>query len=407
MEDVSKKRGRSLAHPVSYKPGDRIETRNGAGIILTEKVGPGRWRATATCPDCPPDQNQRDLHSVYTTPSRLAEFTGLCLTHSANRRRVYAGEELDPSGAVILWGQRAPGSRQVPYICCGRDVGEHRAYVDFFQLSRQRQDPRKFGNWSGRCKPCRQRASVATLSPTLVVNGIKVRRDPARSGYGWITCPDSIGPDCLKESYVKLNLAAYKTGRRTGRCKPCGYFRRSGGRGDKLPLTGAPVFLDQRRGDRVPVKCVYAVPENEGGICGTVHETNIKSLRRRWDYATGFCPRHETLRYGGNSDTYCAAVRALVLGASVPRPPHQRGGARNVKWTPDLRAQFLAIYEAVLEKVQNRDSSLPERVRHQASLRGNKPSDVARHYAAESFGAKSGDYLQRVLAQARRERVAV
>jgi hypothetical protein len=85
----------------------------------------------------------------------------------------------------------------------------------------------------------------------------------------------------------------------------------------------------------------------------------------------------------------------------------QRGGARNVKWTPELRARFLANYEEVLGKIQKRDPSLPEDVLHTASLRGNKPSEIARDYAANRLSVKSGDYLQRVLAQARREKSVV
>lgn len=82
----------------------------------------------------------------------------------------------------------------------------------------------------------------------------------------------------------------------------------------------------------------------------------------------------------------------------------QWGGARNVKWTPELSAKYLATYEDVHTKVKANDASLPADVIHKASLRGNKPSDIARDYAADLLGVKSGDYLQRVLARARRER---
>jgi len=81
-----------------------------------------------------------------------------------------------------------------------------------------------------------------------------------------------------------------------------------------------------------------------------------------------------------------------------------RGGAHNVKWTPELRARFLALYQSVLEKVQRADPSLPEDVRARALLRGNKPSEVARDYAAQTLGVKRNDYLEQVLIKARAER---
>jgi hypothetical protein len=85
----------------------------------------------------------------------------------------------------------------------------------------------------------------------------------------------------------------------------------------------------------------------------------------------------------------------------------QRGGARNVKWPPALCARYLAIYEEVHPLVKRRDPSLPKAVLHEASLRGNKPSEVARDYAASLIGVNPGDYLQRVLAKARQKRLNV
>jgi integrase len=73
-------------------------------------------------------------------------------------------------------------------------------------------------------------------------------------------------------------------------------------------------------------------------------------------------------------------------------------------WNPKRRAEFLNLYEDTLALVQRRDASLPEDVRAQAGDRGVKPSDAARDYAAHLFFVTSGEYLQKVLIQARAER---
>jgi hypothetical protein len=81
----------------------------------------------------------------------------------------------------------------------------------------------------------------------------------------------------------------------------------------------------------------------------------------------------------------------------------QRGGARNVKWSPERRAQLLTTYKNVLPKVQNIDPSLPEDVRRDATLRGNKPSEVALSYAARLIGVEPTSYLETVLTKAKDE----
>jgi len=82
----------------------------------------------------------------------------------------------------------------------------------------------------------------------------------------------------------------------------------------------------------------------------------------------------------------------------------QRGGAHNVKWTPERRAELLRHYEDAYKKVKGQDSSLPENVREKIKLKGYKPSDIALDYAAEQLGVESSEYLRRtVLPAARRE----
>jgi hypothetical protein len=61
----------------------------------------------------------------------------------------------------------------------------------------------------------------------------------------------------------------------------------------------------------------------------------------------------------------------------------------------------------VLPKVQKLDPSLPENVRNEAGLRGNKPSEVALSYAAHLIGAKPSSYLETVLTQAKEEAESV
>lgn len=142
--------------------------------------------------------------------------------------------------------------------------------------------------------------------------------------------------------------------------------------------------------------------------CKKINEFHIESTRR-----DGFLP---LCKDKGMHTRNQIAAWVLKGGATQTQnnnvqknestEKQSRGGARNIKWTCERRATFLATYEDVLRKVQTADSSLPEDVRQQASLRGNKPSDVARDYAARLLCATSGDYLQRVLAQARKERAS-
>ncbi len=143
---------------------------------------------------------------------------------------------------------------------------------------------------------------------------------------------------------------------------------------------------------------------------------------RAWVY----CPNYSTC--GGleqrrvdkyNMDTqpfYCEKCLGETRSANLKKAwaalkgsgqKNTHGGARRVDWTPERRAAFLACYEEILQKVQKQDDSLPEGVRKQASLKGNKPCEVARDYTAQLLGVTPSDYLQRVLAVARRERAGV
>jgi hypothetical protein len=80
-----------------------------------------------------------------------------------------------------------------------------------------------------------------------------------------------------------------------------------------------------------------------------------------------------------------------------------RGGSEG-KWTEEERAEYLEKYETVLRQIKDKSPDLPPEILEKRKLRGEKPSDIAREYAAELLGKPVNDYLHRVLTQARRER---
>jgi hypothetical protein len=84
----------------------------------------------------------------------------------------------------------------------------------------------------------------------------------------------------------------------------------------------------------------------------------------------------------------------------------QHGGARNVKWTAQKKAEFLALYEKELPKIQRRDASLPDDVRAQLNLRDNAPHEVALDYVARLMGVEPKEYLRTVLKEARKARIS-
>jgi hypothetical protein len=149
---------------------------------------------------------------------------------------------------------------------------------------------------------------------------------------------------------------------------------------------------DPQSPNRAPVTC---------RVCGNKRMTTIQK-RKGW---TGICFEHR------GAASLLEIIETATLNSNGQKnggaEKKQRGGAHNVKWTPELRARLLTIYEEILLKVRNRDSSLPKDVIHKASLRGNKPSDVALEYAALCLKVESNEYLRRnVLPEARKERVS-
>ncbi len=183
-----------------------------------------------------------------------------------------------------------------------------------------------------------------------------------------------------------------------------------------------------------PSETKVFIPEELGGEalilykeCGCERKTNRRNALLNWRKLSELCPFHKR-----NHRAYAEMLRARASseaensnrqesGNSGPviqlEPQEQnrvrrktqskdaRGGAHNVKWTPELRAQLLIRYEDLLLKIKENDQTLPQGVRDKIKLRGNKPSDIALDYAASQLNVKSSEYLRRtVLPEARRER---
>jgi hypothetical protein len=150
---------------------------------------------------------------------------------------------------------------------------------------------------------------------------------------------------------------------------------------------GTEVGLDRREDGAVPIK--YR--------CGGEEFLPVKvafKYKSDWERGVGkFPPRCPKCRLDPDFHDQKNGTRG------------KHGGAHNVIWNPELRAELLAIYEDMLKKIRDKDSSLPKELRDKASLRGNRPGDVALDYAAEHLKVKSNEYLRRtVLPEARRER---
>jgi len=82
-------------------------------------------------------------------------------------------------------------------------------------------------------------------------------------------------------------------------------------------------------------------------------------------------------------------------------------GGRDADWTPERRAEFLGLYEDVLQKVRAKSPELPEHVKEALSHPKVAAHEVARDYAAELLGIPQNSYLRRVITDARRERRTV
>lgn len=192
-------------------------------------------------------------------------------------------------------------------------------------------EPKKF---TGLCLSCGVRAAVGVPDHNHPVNGARI----------YSSRPVSEGPNkgkwpfrctgCGSEAYAWSHQT--RSRKWQGLCPGCrermGYTPRGGSppkvtEDDYLPLTGAPVFFSRRKGKNgklVPVQCVYPVAENEGRICGVEHDVNFKVLRRNWNDATGFCPKHEISGRLSRRDAY-AAIQALQASALSGNGQLRRG----------------------------------------------------------------------------------
>jgi hypothetical protein len=261
--------------------------------------------------------------------------------------------------------------------------------------------------WDGLTIECRRRRRCR--DEKTLPSGAKVRRDPDKPDYfGWVTCPVG-GPGCKGTRYVRITASA------KGVCRPCSKRQHTkdvtvydwpttpdGPPGP--PIAHILYSREDSRQRQVPVK--YLLCQHTQILKGVGARLALHlDGRIRFPKHCRSCKR--------NPDAFLAAVEAARSAVKRPSGNGQgngngekqgRGGAHHVIWDSDKRAHFLTHYEECLKKIQNKDPDLPEEVRKAAGMRGNKPSDVARNYAARLCKVPSNDYLQRVLAQARRER---
>jgi len=120
-------------------------------------------------------------------------------------------------------------------------------------------------------------------------------------------------------------------------------------------------------------------------------------------YSEGLITDKKEVCNGVSKSVLGGGVQGLIKDIKQILETPQRGGSKGW-WTEKLRADFLNLYERVLKQVQKRDTQLPATVLRKADLRGNRPSDVARSYAAKLFEVPDSEYLPTVLRQARKER---
>jgi hypothetical protein len=227
----------------------------------------------------------------------------------------------------------------------------------------------------------------------------------------WIVCPN---PDGNSECLGRYQGWKYNWYREEASCL-CENCLTLPGRGHRA----RQILKDRDLNDgpdyyKSGTKILYSLPRELYGMIAVRHWlcghdiafkertlTQLLNQRKRGKYQ--FSPR---------CSRACTEIAPDVLRAMVGdgngqknggAAKKQRGGAHHVKWTPALRATYLTVYKDVLLKIRNNDPSLPAEILREASLRGNKPSDIARDYAAHLVGVESSSYLERVLVVARKE----
>lgn len=309
------------------------------------------------------------------SPTREAR-TGLCIP--CGRRRHTSDKQL-ASGSIVHWAERDPDNSRRTMITCG-GCGLKRFAC-----------PTK----TGLCWSCHRSASRVKVEDEKLPSNSIIHwgeRNPSNRKRAMITCG---GCGVKREGGIPKEKDRH--GLLVGLCEECERKARTknqnkkDGLDEKLP-SGSIIHwgeADPKNPNRAPVSCC---------ICGKKRVTTVQK-RKGW---TGICFEHR------GAASLLAIIETATQNSNGQKngsaEKKQRGGAHNVKWTPQLRSRFLNAYEDVLTMIQNDDSSLPERVRRQASLRGNKPSDVARSYAARLLQIDETSYLEQVLIAARRER---
>jgi hypothetical protein len=174
-------------------------------------------------------------------------------------------------------------------------------------------------------------------------------------------------------------------------CRECVKKRGSVDRftGWKTSPSGTKVFFPEDR--NAPAQVHYA-------LCKCVKEVSRNTAINNYDELAAACRTHT-----GELLKQMALNGTGQKNGGEEKGPHD--GSRNLKWTPELKADLLARYEDFLRRIKDEDATLPDEVKRKLQLRGNKPSDIALDYVAEQMGVESNEYLRRtVLRDARRDR---
>lgn len=300
------------------------------------------------CPDC------MGHHHVHIPSGKnLEAMAGRC-RQCANRRNRKSREVFTHrSGAICLESVRDPEhtSERAAFICSNWASQTEKGHlpnclgVDFGWFNQFEDD-----NWGGRCGNCSRRFED---NPRTVKTDWPI--------YAWA---ETHGPDG--------------------------------------PFVDLLAWVRYSRGGEKDVPVWFIGCEHEALLSRSYIATLKSAHKNRKTVFSRWCPPCVK-----NPEQLAATLQAQVQNSGRQKNEgaerKQRGGARNIKWSRERRALLLTTYKDVLPKVQKLDPSLPENVRNEAALRGNKPSEVALSYAASLIGAKPSSYLETVLTQAKEE----
>jgi hypothetical protein len=371
--------------------------KSGATILYDERHPRNPGKIRFLCPTCCPNCNRKHYVNIGSIDNPAWEWSGRCNECKLGER--FKVIEL-PSGGTI---RRDPQKSTHGWVTC--PDGKEERYINL-----PTREEIEFGKFTGLCS-CHAAARKKKLTgtkqhrsgATILYDEPDLERPHLERSAFLCANPDN-DPECLVKSYAWFNQFHDPTWR--GLCQNClskqpsprkiieDLFLHDGPDGKSTAIH----YSRREEPGRVSVtywRCGHTVTIGREAVSAKLRAH--RAGKRPWPsicYPCALNPEAllQSTTVNGNGQKNGGAVNK------------QRGGARNVKWPPALCARYLAIYEEVHPKVKRRDPSLPEDVLNEALLRGNKPSEVARDYAARLMGVNPGDYLQRVLAKARQEK---